>query len=136
MGNLVLCPLAASLVLVSAAVAYGSEGCSNKTLQGTYIFSAAGNDKTPIAFAGMLVYDGAGNALFKGKQANNAEISLKGTYTVEKNCRGEIRYEDGRTLTYFIAPSGDELSWVITSGPVVASSSRRVSKKDLIGMKP
>jgi hypothetical protein len=128
--------LAITLVVGRATFASADEACSNRTLDGSYILSASGVDKTPIAEAGMVAYDGAGNVLFKGMYASKSEISLKGTYKVEKNCRGEVTYEDGRTVTLFIAPSGDELSWVVTSGPILASNSRRVSKRNLIGMKP
>jgi hypothetical protein len=136
MRNACIYSLAITLVIGSAGFASGGEACSNKTLHGSYILSANGIDKMPIAEAGMVVYDGAGNVLFKGKYASKSEISLKGTYKVEENCRGEVTYEDGRTVTLFIAPSGDEISWVVTSGPILASNSRRVSKKDLIGMRP
>ena len=136
MRSAIIYSLAITLVIGHAAFASADEACSNRTLYGSYILSANGVDKTPIAEAGMAVYDGAGNILFKAKYASNLEISLKGTYNVAKNCRGEVTYEDGRTVTLFIAPSGDEYSWVVTSGPVLASNSRRVSKSDLIGMKP
>ncbi|KAF2989869.1 hypothetical protein MJC1_03007 [Methylocystis sp. MJC1] len=135
MKSAVICSLAAALALSGAAFA-ADETCSDKTLQGSYIFSASGTDKSPIAEAGMVGYDGAGNVVFKGKYSNNAEISLKGTYKISGNCRGEVRYEDGRTVTFFVTPSGDELTWVVTSGPILASNSWRVSKSDLIGMKP
>lgn len=134
MRSAVLCSLAVTLALGPAALA--AETCSEKTLQGSYIFSATGADKSPIAEAGMVGYDGAGNVLFKGKYSNGSEISLKGAYKISGNCRGEVRYEDGRTVTFFVTPSGDELSWVVTSGPILASNSWRVSKDDLIGMKP
>lgn len=135
MRNAIICSLAIALGLGRAAIA-AEETCSEKTLQGSYIISASGTDKSPIAEAGMVGYDGAGNVLFKGKYSNGSEISLKGTYKISGNCRGEVRYEDGRTVTFFAAPSGDHLSWVVTSGPILASNSRRVSKNDLIGMKP
>ncbi len=126
----------ATLLVNHAALAAEVKACSNKTLHGSYILSANGVDKTPIAEAGMIAYDGAGNVLFKGTYSNKSEISLKGTYKVESSCRGEVTYEDGRTVTLFIDPSGNEIAWVVTSGPILASNSRRVSQKDLLGIKP
>lgn len=135
MRSAVMCSLAMALITGPAAAA-SQQSCNDGTLHGSYILSANGMDKTPISEAGMIFYDGSEQVSFKGKYANNAEISLKGKYEVAKNCRGEVTYEDGRTVTLFIAPSGDEISWVVTSGPILASNSKRVSKNDLVGMKP
>ncbi len=142
MRKLALSSLACSLFLVSgSALASGDETCSTSTLQGSYIFFANGRDSNkpgniPIAYAGMTYYDGNGHATASAKYADNTELSGNGTYHVMKNCRVQIRYENARTLTYFLAPSGEEFTWVATSGPIWASSARRVSRSNLIAIKP
>ncbi len=142
MQKLVLSSLACSLCLVSgSAIASDNETCSTSTLQGSYIFFANGRDSNkpgnvPIAYAGMSYYDGNGHATASAKYADKTELSGNGAYHVMKNCQVRIRYENGRTLTYFLAPSGNEFTWVATSGPIWASSARRVSRSNLIATTP
>ncbi len=122
-------------------LASAEEACSNSTLRGSYIFFANGRNSTkpgniPIAYAGMTYYDGNGHVMASAQFADKTALSGNGSYSVRKNCQVKVRYLDGRTLTYFLAPSGDEFTWVATSGPIWASSARRVSLENLITEKP
>ncbi len=135
MRKLVLSSLACSFVLASGvAIASSDENCSRASLHGSYIFSANGFDKTPIAYAGMSFYDGKGNIVTVMKNANNRETNLTGTYEVAKNCRGRINYTNQRRVTLFVAPSGDMSAFVVTSGPIVAGNTQRVSTSNLLGV--
>ncbi len=136
MRKLVIVPLVSGL-LCNVAVVSADEYCSNETLESSYIFSAVGSDgKVPIAYTGMEFFDGGGHATIVAKYSDTSKTSLKGVYHVTKDCRGEIAYKGGRTAILFLAPSGDGFAYVITSGPILASTARRVSKSNLIGIKP
>ncbi len=136
MRKLVIVPLVSGL-LCNVAVVSADEYCSNKTLEGSYIFSAVGSDgKVPTAYAGMEFFDGDGHVTIVAKYSDNSNTSLKGVNRVTKNCRVEIAYKGGRTATLFLTPSGDGFAYVITSGPTLASIARRISKDNLIGIKP
>ncbi len=134
MNRIVPSSLAFSLMLWSgAAIASSDDNCSIATLHGSYIFAANGYDKTPIAYAGMSFYDGKGKVVTVMKNANTTEANLTGTYEVMKNCRARIKYASGRRVTLFVAPSGDTSAFVVTSGPIVASVTQRVSTSNLLG---
>jgi hypothetical protein len=124
---------------VAPAEAQGAgagRGCNTSTLIGSYILAAhgmtdAGEYAQHVAYVGMVVYDGKGNVKFVASFADGTETSLVGKYSVARNCKGAVTYENDRTATYFVSPTGDELVYVITSGSVVASSARRVSREQL-----
>lgn len=110
-------------------------GCSLETLQGNYIFSAQGWAKSeqkgyrPIAYIGMLFFEGNGKVTSKLRTDNSkATQNVKGTYTLGSNCEAEVTYKNGRKATYFVSPSGDMFSLVVTSGLVTSADAHRVSK--------
>ncbi len=49
-----------------------------------------------MAYAGMVAYDGKRNAAFVATYADGTEVTLRGTYMIQKNCKGEVVFEDGR----------------------------------------
>ncbi len=135
------CFLAAGMCVGSAAVVSAGELCTEKTLLGTFAASAVGfNGKdqkyAPTAFAVVEFYDGKGHNVYVEKYSDNTEQSLKGTYRVNKNCRAEVLYENGRTNTLFITPNGKEMAFVVTGGPIIASTARWVSGENLVGKTP
>ena len=114
--------------------------CSLATLLGTYIyayegFNIANGKQLPVAFAGQEVYYGDGtmtgvySANINGTITQN--IPYTGTYTVNEDCTGTLTTtEELGTFHYdqFVAPTGDEFSWVATDpGVVAAGFERRVS---------
>jgi len=148
-----LSAFAASLVLGSVHVSAAEPFCSNKTLEGSYLTASDGfNGKdlgyAPTGFAAVAFYDGKGGSVFTAINADKSVVSLKGTYQVTDHCRGEIKYsvkDDVRTVAFFIAPSGDDIYFVETGGPVVpqpsqgrilAGVARRVSPDNLVGIDP
>ncbi len=134
MRKLVLFPLTSSLVFFGgSAVASMDEYCNVATLRGTYISSASGTQAgTPIATIVMAFHDGNGHIIVKRKNADNSEALVKGTYHLGRNCRADIKNSDGRTLTYFVAPSGDGYAFVVTSGVTEAGDAKRVSQSNLL----
>jgi hypothetical protein len=126
-----------SLVVSCTSPALARDECKNKTLKGSYILAAHGT-KGPLstgdrlAYAGMVVYDGKRNAAFAATYADGTEVTLRGPYMVQKSCKGEVVFEDGRKAVFYGDPSGDEAAYVLLSGPVVASTARRVTKDLLL----
>ena len=95
--------------------------CSEATLDGKYLFSydgyeLKGNKKIPFAQAGYEVYDGNGHV--KGVYSGNfgGEIVRKqpfrGTYTVNADCTGTVRYTDGTVYDQYISPDGSKVEFV------------------------
>jgi hypothetical protein len=122
------------LVVLAAGAVYANNKdagakCSEATLHGRYLFAVdgfeiMGNDKVvPFADAGYEVYDGNGKVkgVFSGNF--NGEITRKekfsGTYTVEADCTGTVRYTDGTRYDQFIAPDGSMFTFVQTNPEVV-----------------
>jgi hypothetical protein len=121
-----LSAFAASLVLGSVHVSAAEPFCSNKTLEGSDL-TAKDLGYAPTGFAAVAFYDGKGGSVFTAVNADKSVVSLKGTYQVTDHCRGEIKYsvkDDVRTVAFFIAPSGDDIYFVETGGPVVPQPSQ------------
>jgi hypothetical protein len=89
-------------------------GCSNATLTGDYAITLAGfgtppsrpvpaNSTVPVAFAGLVTFDGAGNFTGSFTMSHNGDISTlpseAGSYTVNSDCTGSIT--DDTTGTHF-----------------------------------
>jgi hypothetical protein len=121
--------------------AMAAQSCSLETLKGTYTFEYEGftinNDKhVPFAFAGFEFYNGDGTmrGVFTGTNDGSIvkDVEFTGTYTVNPDCTSELTTTDpvfGVThFEQFLAPSGDEFTWVQTDEGVVDSGfQRRVS---------
>ena len=104
--------------------------CSEATLHGTYLFAYDGieikeNDHAPFAVAGYEVYDGNGEVNGVASTSVEGEISsnesFSGTYSVNDDCTGTVRYTDGMQYDQFIAPDGSVFTFVQTNPGVVAS---------------
>jgi hypothetical protein len=100
--------------------------CSEATLDGRYLFSfdgyeLKGNKKVPFSQAGYEVYDGNGHVEgvfsgnFGGEVVRNEPFS--GTYTVNADCTGTVRYTDGTQFDQFISPDGSQVAFVQTKPP-------------------
>lgn len=142
------------VILTAALVATGShfnlvprakahEGCSVKTLHGTYggvwtgLIYPGPPPQNPqlvtafIPYDGMEVstWDGAGNFSASdvfavggtpGQPANDA-----GTYTVNFNCMGTLSLTNGLSFDFIIVHGGDEIKFAETDGyPTVVTETR------------
>jgi len=117
-------------------------GCSNATLKGTYLFAYDGwqidadGVRKPGAFSGIEIYNGDGT--MRGIYSGGVDgvvsrmVGYTGTSTIHPNCTGEQTFTDDGTglVTHndiFVAPSGEEFTFVYTDpGIVSAGSERRV----------
>ena len=98
--------------------------CSEATLHGRYLFAfdgseVKGNGKVvPFAQAGYKVYKGNGkikgglSGNFDGKVTHNEHFT--GTYTVNADCTGSLRYKDGTRYDLFLDPDGRRFTFVQT----------------------
>ena len=118
-------------------------GCSNATLQGTYLFAYSGlqivdGQQVPFVFAGQDRLNGDGTLTgvnsFSVNGAISKNVTYTGTYTVNSDCTGALTTVDdgtGETAHFdlFLGHDGDALSFVQTdSGFVAAGIERRVGR--------
>jgi len=100
------------------------QGCTERTLRGSYVFSAAGFNivggvQQPKALVEVIVFHGDGTL-----EVSAATVSLNGaimrslpslgTYTVEDNCLGTITF-NGPTYDMFLSKEGDEIAMIQTN---------------------
>ena len=108
--------------------------CSNDTLKGRYLFIENGfeikqKDHFPFAIAGYQAnrvdlngngkVEGVSSYSENGKITENEEFS--GTYEVNPDCTGTVRYTDGTKYDMFIAPDGSMFTFVQTDRRFVAT---------------
>jgi hypothetical protein len=119
-------------------------GCSNATLKGTYLFAQSGwqidadNVRKPVAVSGLEIYNGDGT--MRGIYSGSFDgvvlrmVGYTGTSTIHPNCTGEQTFTDDLGVVthndVFVAPSGDEFTFVMTDpGSVSAGSEPRVKHR-------
>lgn len=88
--------------------------CSTATLKGTYAGSSRGNTDPPgtdalYAVAGMNSFDGRGRVVARYTVSDGESGLVDGTYRVNANCIGQIRYPTGEIYRIFVSPAGDAL---------------------------
>jgi hypothetical protein len=102
---------AAGLVVLPAVTAVHAQ-CTNATLTGNYGVILQGfttfkgpNNEVPIAVAGLVTFDGAGNASISWSSAFNGAISTglnsSGPYTVNSDCTGSWAITKGDSAGLF-----------------------------------
>jgi hypothetical protein len=115
----------------AAAGAAARATCDVGTLHGTYLLAEdgvviTGKDQVPFAAAGYEVFDGNGNVKSVFSTNFNGEIthneSIFGTYTVQADCTGTIKYRTGIQDDLFIAPDGSMFTFLRTKPPEVVTS--------------
>jgi hypothetical protein len=117
--------------------AYANAGCTVATLHGPYGLSQTGSitGAGPVAVAGIIVFDGAGNS------TANVMVSINGaafpasptaTYKVNSDCTATISLIDGETLFGAIVSDGRELRFInATEGFLGAAGvAKKVSNQD------
>jgi hypothetical protein len=106
-------------------------GCSLETLNGTYMFSAAGfitgTVSVPYVDSGRLIADGKGNAVvmdtanIAGRVFRNRVIP--GTYTLDSSCSGHTTASDNSVETDFtLSTDGTRVRGVFTFPPSVVAT--------------
>ncbi len=133
-GKVSLPAVAGILITVSSFGASAEDYCSLKTLKGTYTYSNQGfREGQPYASSGIMSFDGAGKVRNTyTTSVDRKQLSMKGTYTVEGNCTGTLKFETGTIHHLYLNPTGDSFNYMRASKEaVIASEAKRVSH-DLI----
>jgi len=138
---------AVTALALSVAPTAKAAGCSNATLNGTFVYKGTGAILTPAEIAGpidevgTLVFDGRGGLTGAGAMqqgGNNAPVTKTGTYTVNADCTGTltVNYSLGFTSQFFfvidnvdtaVLPNvrGDELQILCEDAGVVLDGTAR-----------
>ena len=137
-------------VVISAAIVLGASGsaladdhkngCSVKTLRGTYVFTASGFNivvgvAQPKAIVEVIDFNGDGTlSVPAATRSVNGVIARTlpggiGTYAVADDCTGTIKF-DGPSFDIFISPNGEAI-WMIQTNPntVFQGTATRSSRK-------
>ena len=98
--------------------------CTERTLRGSYVFSASGFNivggvQQPKAIVEVIVFHGDGTldvpaATVSLNGAIIRSLPSSGTYTVEDNCLGTITF-NGPTYDMFLSKDGDHISMIQTN---------------------
>jgi hypothetical protein len=148
--------IGATVALAVAALTFGiwnppkakaqQGGCTLATLKGTYVFATDGFNlqqgliarRTPFAYSGSEVYDGAGKVTGAYSGNNNGtvyrKITYTGTYTVNLDCSGTLTIVETVSgaiahFDQFTGPDGSEFTFAQTDQGVTGSGfERRVSQ--------
>jgi hypothetical protein len=117
--------------------AYANAGCTVATLHGPYGLSQTGSitGAGPVAVAGIIVFDGAGNIIANVMVSINGTpfaASQTATYTVKSDCTATISLADGETIFGAIVTDGRELQFInATPGFLgTAGVAKKVSDQD------
>jgi hypothetical protein len=99
--------------------------CSERTLHGSYVFSASGftivsGAAQPKAIVEVIDFNGDGTlAVPAATRSVNGVITRSlpsvGSYTVAEDCTGTIAF-DGPSFDIFVSPRGNQL-WLIQTNP-------------------
>ena len=125
--SIVMAVILVATVCINAAAE--ENGCGTQTLRGSYIYSAAGflaaspgqGPFTPIAEAGVYVFDGAGNLSTTNTLSFGGVIiprTADGSYSVNADCTGSATANGGVAFTFAVTRSGHEMRFVATTATV------------------
>ena len=119
-----------------------NDGCSLRTLRGTYVFSASGFNivagvAQPKAIVEVIHFNGDGTLSVPAATLSANGVIIRslpgglGTYTIEDDCTGTITFS-GPTFDTFISRDGDTLSMIQTNPGTVfqGTATRRSRERD------
>ena len=98
--------------------------CSNRSLQGTYLYQIIGRDAVPegqvtagpYAEAGMDLFDGNGQVTTTYSTSREQGTRIMGHYDIQADCSGQIVYpgENGPLRRYrvYVDPAGSRLAFI------------------------
>ncbi len=144
-----------SLNIPAFADSNNMASCSNRTLQGTYMFNVSGelfvsDEKgyVPENYAALVSYDGNGNLVLKKTASINGVWTTQitqATYQIQSDCSGLAVYPTAK-YRYFVAPNGESLTFVkisnydgekfVESPDKIGGSVMRVSKQQIKFIEP
>ncbi len=135
--------IGSAMVLGVCGVAGAHErdnGCSLRTLKGTYVFSASGFNivagvAQPKAIVEVITFNGDGTLSVPAATLSANGVIIRslpgglGTYTIEDDCTGTVTF-GGPTFDAFISRDGESLSMIQTNpGTVFQGTATRRSKE-------
>lgn len=140
--RVVLWVIAVFVTLASLAVQQGyaqddPPTCTLATLHGMYIFDATGYNiingiavpKTVVeflTFAGDSSLTSLATVVIGGTKVQDFAPGT-GTYTVNQDCTGKLKFSNGFTFDLFIAPNGRSFHMIQTvTGQMIAGEAQRV----------
>ncbi len=122
-------------ILTSVVIQFGTSGsaraqnggCSDQTLQGTFVFNGTGFNivngaAQPKAIVEGIIFNGNGtlSVPFATVSVNGQIIQVPpgggGTYSVQANCQGTISFTNGPAFNIYVRPAGNSL-WMIQTDP-------------------
>jgi hypothetical protein len=117
-------------------------GCSLRTLRGTYVFSASGFNivagvAQPKAIVEVIRFNGDGTLSVPAATVSLNGVIIRslpggfGTYTLEDDCTGTIAF-NGPTFDAFVSRDGDTLSMIQTNPNTVfqGTATRQPRERD------
>lgn len=137
--------IGAAMVLGACGLARADErdnGCSLRTLRGTYVFSASGFNivagvAQPKAIVEVIRFNGDGTLSVPAATVSLNGVIIRslpggfGTYTIEDDCTGTVAF-NGPTFDAFVSRDGDSLSMIQTNPNTVfqGTATRRSRARD------
>ncbi|HWR51653.1 MAG TPA: hypothetical protein VN428_11130 [Bryobacteraceae bacterium] len=130
-----------AMALASAGLGLADDGCTLRTLRGTYVFAATGYNivsgvAQPKAILEVIVFNGDGTLTVPAATVSiNGTISRSsqgsGTYTVDSECRGTLAFVGGPSFDVVTSRAGKQL-WMIQTNPntVLQGRATRTSRTD------
>ena len=132
--------VAAALAVGVSGVALADNGCTLKTMCGSYVFAANGYNivagvAQPKTIVEVIDFNGDGTlSVPAATRSMNGVIARTppggmGSYTVDAGCKGTIAFAGGLSFDIFISPKG-EMLWMIqtNSDTVFQGKATRISE--------
>ena len=137
--------ICAAMVLGACGLARADgrdNGCTLRTLRGTYVFSASGFNivagvAQPKAIVEVIHFNGDGALSVPAATLSANGVIIRslpggfGTYTIEDDCTGTVTF-NGPTFDFFGSRDGDTLSMIQTNPGTVfqGTAARRPRERD------
>jgi hypothetical protein len=109
--------------------------CAQRTAAGTYQYREEGEwEGEPYRSSGLETFDGRGNIVGLSTDSDTGEeYRFTGTYEIDGNCHGRVRYSGGFLYDIYISPDGSTIEFISTDpGTVISGPSKRVSSRFII----
>jgi len=136
--TLAIAAISALALSIAPAANAADKGCSNATLQGTFVLKGTGSIISPATVAGpfddvnTIIFDANGSATGTGIVSQNGNIvpvTETGTYKVNSDCTGTyavLLSPFGFTAHYyFVIDAGGDLQIICTDSGVAFSGTAR-----------
>ena len=120
----------AALALSMSAFALADSDCTQKTLRGTYVFTASGftivsGVAQPKAIVEAIDFKGDGTLTvpFSTRSVNGSVIRVPaggtGKYSLDTGCSGTVTFDGGPSFDAFSSPSGQKVWMIQTNSDTV-----------------